>query len=332
MDNRLTIGILRLGTLGDLILSTPIFYYIKKYYPNSFLTLIVGNRNKVVLSSNPYIDEVIVWNKSPFFLPGVIHKIKGKKFNFYIDPKDHYSKESQIIARIINAEIKIGLNPPGKSIFDFTIPSSSFNNNLHYTQIVFNALRPLNIHLEKATIPKPQVFSDPVSQKYVDFYLKAINCEDNNYVVINFSASNLNKMISADKLIKAIMNSKLIDVELCKILTFTKKHKRQANQIKEAIPEINLFPSRNFNDIVALVRNSKAVITPDTSIVHVASAFEKPLLAFYSGLENFFIKFRPINPNANIVKAKEGDDGLHSITIQQIINSINNFITNGGFL
>lgn len=329
MANRLRIAILRLGTLGDLILSTPMFKFIKEKYPDSLLTLIVGKRNKEVLTSNPFVDEVIVWDKSPFVLPRIIWKIKKMKFNFYIDPKDHFSKESFIISKIVNAVTKIGFNPEGKSIFNFSIPSSKENHGLHYTQIVFNSLLPLNISLENLEpIPQPQLFISNDATIYVENYLKQINCHGKNFIIINISASNPKKMIPIDRLIEALRNSFFASLRICKILTYTKNHKKLAYKILNAIPQISLFKPRIFNDIVALVYKAKAVITPDTSIVHVCSAFEKPILAFYSGLDEFFIKFKPINPNALIIRAKEGDYGLHSISAQQIISSVNLFLTN----
>lgn len=329
MGNRLRIAILRLGTLGDLILSTPMFKYIKEKYPDSFLTLIAGKRNKEVVTSNPFIDELIIWDKSPFVLPRIIWEIKKKKFDFYIDPKDHFSREGFFILKLVNAETKIGFNPKGKSIFNFSIPPSTENKGLHYTQIVFNSLQPLNISLENSeTVPKPQLFISNDSNLYVESYLKKINCNDKNFIIINISASNPNKMIPIDRLIDAIRRSFLANLTICKILTFTKNHKKFAKKVIKAIPQISPFSSRNFNDIVALVNKAKAIITPDTSIVHICTAFEKPILAFYSGLDEFFIKFKPINPKALIIRAKEGDNGLHTISTQQIISSINLFFTN----
>lgn len=329
MRNSLRIAILRLGTLGDLILSTPVFQYIKEKYPDSLLTLIISKRNKEVLTSNPFVDELIIWDKSPFVLPKIIWKIKKKKFDFYIDPKDHFSRESFIISKLVNAETKIGFNTEVKPIFNFSIPSSKDNQGLHYTQIVFNSLLPLNISLENSeSVPKPQLFISNDSNLYVENFLKKVNCNDKNFIIINISASNPKKMISIDRLINALKRSFLASLKICKILTYTKNHKRLAHKILNAIPQISPFSSRNFNDIVALVNKSNAVITPDTSIVHVCSAFEKPILAFYSGLEEFFIKFKPFNPNALIIRAKNGDSGLHTISTQQIISSINLFLTN----
>ncbi|MGQ9818714.1 MAG: glycosyltransferase family 9 protein [Candidatus Kapaibacteriales bacterium] len=326
MKNKLRIAILRLGTIGDLILSTPMFSYIKKKYPNSYLTLIVGKRNKDILSSNPYVDEIIEWNKSPFHLPKAIWTIKKKYFNFYIDPKDHFSRESLIICKIVRAETKIGYNLEGKLIFNVSIPSHQKNQGLHYTQIIFNSLFPLNISLKNSDfIPKPQLFINHESKVYVESFLKQIKC-NGKFIIINISASNIKKMLPIDRLIDGLKNSHFENLKICKILTFTKNHTKLASKILETFPQIIPFRSRRFNDIVALVYESKGVITPDTSIVHICSAFEKPLLAFYSGLDEFFTRFRPVNPNAITIRAEKGDEGLQTISSQQITSSINLFM------
>lgn len=329
MNNYPKIAILRLGTIGDLILSTPMFSLIKENYPNASISVIVGNRNKFVLESNPNVDKLIIWRKSLFCLPKVINEFRSTQFDFYIDPKDHFSRESLIISQLINSRIKIGLNPRGKSCFNYSIPSYEENTGLHFTQIVINSLSYLNIFLkDKNNIPKPQLFISKESKTYVENFCQVNNCKEKNYIVINLSASNPKKMIPADKLIESLLNSELNSTNLSKILTFTKNHQKFAFLIKKRIPWINLFPSRSFNDIVALIYNAKAVITPDTSIVHICSAFETPLLAFYSGLDDFYAKFRPLNPNSFVLRANPGEDGLNSISVHQIIYSINKFIKN----
>ena len=48
-------------------------------------------------------------------------------------------------------------------------------------------------------------------------------------------------------------------------------------------------------DTIELIRNAKCVISPDTAIVHIASGFNKPLIAFYSQDEENFNHWQPNN-------------------------------------
>ena len=46
---------------------------------------------------------------------------------------------------------------------------------------------------------------------------------------------------------------------------------------------VRLARTKSFFDACSMVKGAKAVISPDTSIVHVAAAMDKPVLAFYCG-------------------------------------------------
>lgn len=48
-------------------------------------------------------------------------------------------------------------------------------------------------------------------------------------------------------------------------------------------------------DTIELIRKAKCVISPDTAIVHIASGFNKPLIAFYSQDEENFNHWQPNN-------------------------------------
>lgn len=45
-------------------------------------------------------------------------------------------------------------------------------------------------------------------------------------------------------------------------------------------------PFRTLHHVMALIKESDVVITPDTSIVHISAAWKKPLIAVYKNLPN----------------------------------------------
>lgn len=321
----MNIAILQLGTFGDLLLCTPILPELKGRFPNSRVFFIVGRRNQQVLWNNPFVDKIIVWDKSIPRIFSTIYSLMENKFDFYIDPKDHFSRESLLIAKLVRANTKIGFNGKFKT-FDIEIPNYISNENLHFTQRTFQAFKTLGIATPNTeNIPKPQIFPSNDSQQYVADFLMANRIDGNKFVVLNISASNPKKMLTPKVLISAFKGFPYTS-ELKVVVTFTPNHRSLASKILTAFPDFILFYSRNFLDVSALIEQSIGVITPDTAIVHVASAFSKPLLAFYSGLDDFYAKFFPINHKAVVIRANAGDDGIQSITVPQITTSLTAFV------
>ncbi len=319
------IAILQLGTFGDLILSTPITKALKEKYPNCSIWYIAGRRNHQVLINNPYVDNIIVWDKSPTKVIKTLLLIKKNKFDYYVDPKDHYSTQGRIIARLVNARTKIGCNIKCKT-FDISIPPERENTQLHFVQRVFQAFNHLGIQTpQENAIPKPLLFPTDNSKNFVNSFLE--NHQIEKFIVFNISASNFNKMFELRFLLQSLRQV-FFPKSLNVVLTFTQNHLDYAKELLNNFSNFIAFNSRNFHDVIALIQKSAGVITPDTSIVHVACAFEKPLLAFYSGLDDFFTKFHPIGNNVSIVRAKQGDDGIHSINSSEFIDSFNRFMSN----
>ena len=54
--------IIRFSALGDLVLSTPIFRELKRYFPDTEITLLTASGTGSVLKNNPHIDHFI-WHK-----------------------------------------------------------------------------------------------------------------------------------------------------------------------------------------------------------------------------------------------------------------------------
>jgi ADP-heptose:LPS heptosyltransferase len=52
--------VLRLDNLGDVVMSTPIFREIKRCFPGARLTVLVQERCREIIETNPYIDGIVV--------------------------------------------------------------------------------------------------------------------------------------------------------------------------------------------------------------------------------------------------------------------------------
>ena len=61
--NPLNILIIRLSSMGDVILTSPLVRQIKTKYPNSNLFYIVARQFAEALEYNPYIDHLVKYDK-----------------------------------------------------------------------------------------------------------------------------------------------------------------------------------------------------------------------------------------------------------------------------
>lgn len=313
------IAVVQLGRIGDMILITPLLSEIKKLFPDCKLYVFAGPSNYSIISDLKFINEIIVVKKSPFNLLKILLKLKFTKFKYWIDPKDHFSNESRILASFVSAEIKIGFNPPGKKkVFDYTLNSTS---EIHHSEIGLMPLTYFNYKIPEK-LPKPVIGLNIDSINYVGNFLKEIN---NEFIILNISGSAEHKMWENEKWIEFLAAVKL---KLPIVLIYAPKEKNRADELINSNIGLIRFVSRSIKDITAIVSKSKLVISPDTAVVHIAAAFNIPIFALYSGMDEFYKKFYPLSDYCFSVRADKNDNGIKSISVSRAVNSFEEFRKN----
>ena len=321
------INITVLGRIGDMIIATAAFRAIKDKYPDAELHVLAGRQNSTVIENNPDVDKIRILDKSPLKLIRLISSLRKEKFDYYIDPKDHPSTESSKLAALCGAKIKIGFNKPGVKIFDYSIASNKDNYDLHFSERCLNTLEHIGIKSYSGSL-KPLLFPTEQSLRKAGKILDQI--ENKPIVFINVSASNPERMFSAEKwgeLINYILKIKYKS-EYKIVINAAPAEKHIADELKNRFPEIIIPESKSMDEVLALTeviseRNSQSfMITPDTSLVHVASAFNMPIIAIYNGRDEVFKKFSPQSDKRISVKAAEGEWSIEDITVKTLIEAI----------
>ncbi len=309
-DNKIKILFLQLGTIGDMILATPCFRLIKEKYPDSELSVICGGRNFAVIENNPFVDNILILDKSPIKLMKFIKKLRSKKYNIYIDPKSHYSKESRIIANLVKAERKIGFNTLKHSLN----LNSQHKTIEHFSKEILRTIEPLGILISRRKI-LPEIYLNADSELYTEKFINDNKIK--NFILINISASREHKQWVVEKWIELI--NYLLERNYTIVLCYAPTEKVYAQRIYENCNKIFLFNSRLIQDIFSIVKRTNLIITPDTSLIHIASAFDKPLLALYSGIEEFNKRFAPLSELQYIIYAEKDLDTIKDISVKQVI-------------
>lgn len=309
--------IIQLGRIGDMILVTPMIRALAEKFADATIDIVAGRHNYSVVDNNPRLRKILVYEKSPLKLIGFIRSLRSEKYDRMLDPKDHFSTESKYLALLSRADKKAGFNKPGKKIFDYGIPSSKETIGQHYVQKCFNPLHPLGIEMP-SEIPRPELFTKESSDQYVGDFLKPLGPKP--MIAVNISASRSGKMWANEKWQKAL---EVINYEkYSAVLTFAPENLDRALDLSKRRPELHLFKSRSMADATSLISRSSLLITPDTSLVHVAAAFDRPLVGLYSSNRKMFEKFHPLSSKYIAVRACEGDDGISSITPEQTAAAI----------
>lgn len=103
--------IVRLSAIGDVVVTTPVSRALREAFPDAYLAWVVEPAAAGMLGDNPYLDEVIVWDrkKGGLNLGDILRlrrRLKPKRFDWVIDCQGLL--RSALVARLSGARTVVG--------------------------------------------------------------------------------------------------------------------------------------------------------------------------------------------------------------------------------
>lgn len=308
MDNSKKILLIQLGTIGDLILATSFYEELFHKFPDHDFEIICSIQNWSILQFNPRISKIHVFDKNWIKTLKLLKELRRSRYEYYIDPKDHISSQSRVFARLIKAKTKIGFDPNNR-IFDTNI--QGFNKNKHFTEIVFQAGGSLGIEVPDP-LPKPIIFQNPESEELIKSRLT-----DKPTITINISASKKLKLWNIDNWMKLV---KKLPSNFQYFLSYAPSEKDEARLLLDKFSKLTDLKSRSIFDVNSIVKYSDIVLTIDTAVVHIAAAYNKPLVGLFGGIDKEFIKFSPLSDQQKVLRNPAGIDGVNEINASDVFD------------
>lgn len=286
---------------------------LKTAYPLCQIHVLASRHNAALAGAHPLVDRVYLYSKKIFSTLRLVAALKRERYDYWIDPKDHYSREGSFFARWANAECKIGFNREGRApAFDVGLPSHEARRT-HVALRNMHALRSLG--LEHGD-PRPSLFVTSEAEKRLAQFLQTHHIR--NYFCINLSAGNAIRYWPQPQWLAFLQTLARADRHF--LLTTDAKDAGLAEAIRAQVATAHYFPTPTFMDLLALVQHADLVISPDTSVVHVAAAFDRPLLGLYSNHEWNYKKFYPLSTHCRVVIPPEPDAMIKDIELKAMLN------------
>jgi ADP-heptose:LPS heptosyltransferase len=315
--------------IGDMIVFSPILREIKLAYPKSKLHVLASEVNKEIVQANPYVDQVYVYkNQWPKLLP-LLLKLRRLKFDVAVELEYKVVSRIIIMLKIVNpnctiatskCEGRYGMGPQDVEPYDFyTNPSLT-----HQRDTAFDLLRLLNIN------GKNKSYDVFYRQKNKLDALSFLSRYDSEKIIIglNIEGASYERKISEEDIKKLIFGLKSMNKNIIIILIHKpedREHTEQLIPIKAAAFTFLSYPTSSLLDLVALVDNLDLIISPDTSIVHMACALKKPLVAIYKNNLTLYNLWFPIS-DCNFVVFSGSPDSLDGIDIDEIVDKSSRLI------
>jgi len=289
----MNILVIKFRNIGDVLLISPLLNNLKYSYPSAKIDVAINQGTQGVLSENPNIDNLIIYQRNRInALPKIKRLIQELKFflSFYQKPYDIVinltdGDRGAFITKLTRSNTRIGYRNKNRmlnKVYTYHLPEQNYR---HIIETNLDPLRLLNI---------------PIKSKQVEIF-----CNKHDHYSVEQYLSNFDRLIHIHPvsrwLFKCIANETMANIiDYCE---FELEHKvvitaaPVESEIKKVNDILSLCQSKPLNlsgklsltETAALNKRAQAFIGVDTAIMHMSAANDIPVLAFFgpSGAKNW---------------------------------------------
>lgn len=275
-----------LGLKGDLLLRMPLIDSIKNKYPDTLISVLVDKNNIDIVENHPDIDKIITLDRSKAKRSSYIKnnlnavfELRKNKFDAIIN--FYCGGSSNFLVRAANPKYRIGFSHTSASRFaNNVLVKAPHLPEQHWILYLAHLLLPLGI--EPASVRKGSSFYvNDTGRKFAESTL--VKYKENKCVVFNLGTGVANKCWPVKSYVE--LSIKLYEKKGIIPIVFTNPGMEYLTDdfiknVNNRIPVIRI-PLTNINNLAAIMEKSYAVITGDTSLMHLAFALKKPTLAIF---------------------------------------------------
>lgn len=258
--------VIRFSSIGDIVLASPVFRCLKKQLPSSEVHFLTKLSFKIVTASNPYIDKFFYYDND---LNKVINELKNEDYDYVIDLHNNFRSN----------KVKRALSKKCFTIDKLTI------EKFFLTKFHINFMP--GKHITKRSLETLKNFGVKDDGLGLDYFIPTHDIVSEKDIPASHRGSYIAVVIGASYKTKKLPVHKL--KELCSkisspvILVGGKEDFEEGRMVSETDPLkiYNACGTFNLNQSADLVKRSMLVISNDTGLQYIASAFKKPILAIW---------------------------------------------------
>lgn len=285
--------IIQTAFLGDVILCTPVVSELSRIYPEAKIDVVVRKGNESLLANNPHIHQLFIWNKKDGKYKSLVKTIKQLRQIRYdeVINLQRYSS-SAIMTLFTKSKMKIGFSTAAmKWVYHKVVPHS-LSSGKHEVARNLSTIQ----HHGANDLVRPEMFPSENDFKTVEDY------KTQPYYCLAPASVWFTKQLPKEKwleLVEELKSSGKVyllggpdDLTLC-------------NEIASDNPSVQVLAGKlNLLQSAALMRDAKMNFVNDSGPLHIASAMNAPVRAFFcSTIPDF--GFGPLSENSKVIETQE---------------------------
>ena len=309
---------LRYDKIGDMLISLPVFKALKESFPHISISVMCSPRNRIVLKDDKDIDEIFVYRKRFFGDIKTAMEMRKRRFDCIIDLVFWESVTSAILTAVVKGGgISVGVGKGTyKGFYDYVIPTEDKDKE----------------HIIPKTMQVLEIFG--IDPKNCDHYPHLKISEDDKLraktfiqklkggplIGLNISAGQASRLWSLDKFAKVgeLLKDKNKKSDL--VIIYSAKDKNRAVGLQSKLNAMLIPFKSSFQQVAAIIQKLNILITPDTSLIHIAWSSGVPVVGLYCANRKNLYSWKPLGSRSRTVVSKSYYD-IFDIEPEEVFKS-----------
>ena len=305
---------LRHDRIGDMILSTGILRAIAESYPSIQLDVLASRINAPVLLNEPYVHEVIAFDrKAVAGFPRAFQELRRRRYDAVIDCMVTAPSLTTLLLMLASgARYRIGVAKRGND-FAYTLPVPPRETAEHIVDklgalVTAFGLQPSAIDLR----PRVRLTASEIERGERAWAGETEHGSSGPRLLVNVSAGRAHHFWPDARFVSVIEAARVADPRVQTVVVSSPSDRARAAAIAAA-SGARVVADEGIRDVMSIVSRADVVFTPDTSISHACSAFDKPAVVLHP--RGFAALWGPYETEGRAIESRS--DSVADITAEE---------------
>lgn len=308
--------LIRLNKIGDALVTTPIIKAIKENI-GCTIHVLADKKNHFIFENDINIDKTIIFPKKLNEIKILKEIINNSNYDVLFDLHDDVSTSATFLIGSLKIKNKVGYKKKTSKLFTHEVPYPN-PTKFHIIDRYLEFLNYLGISYNKDSIRvNYQIPSN--SKEYAVEFIDNVFKEKKFLVGVNISAGSQARFWGIENYKRLISFFANYDVN---VLLFASPN--ETNIAKQIIgDEKKISAEPTFERMTAVVNQIDFLFSPDTSLVHIASAFKLPVFGIYINYNTDHVVWYPYNTLHELVITERPN--FNELKFDSVINKLKTF-------
>lgn len=330
--------ILRYDRIGDIIVTTPVIEALRNAAPHIVIGVFASAANSGLIRHNAHVNHIYVVSNNWIALVREILRARKERYDVVLNFIFNRTTSGGILANLIAPRgIKIGQGADHYGFY-FNRLLKLDRGQRHMVDVLFEYVETVfGRRLRRADVRMRIILVPGDTLRAREFLnrngLKARDQGTPGFAVVNISATDDVRKISHAQALGIVDAIRNCGLPVVLISSPTDNAWRVSVAKHFGTSDVLAFPpegTADLREVAALVGSAALVVTPDTAIVHVASAMQTPIIGLFTPLQ-VSAEWLPFGVPNKVVMAEQNQP-VREITVERVAEEIRKFTRGGSIL